>query len=278
MIQGNWIPLSKAALDLIEPGRRYTPLEALFCLQCDYDHSRPVTVSGYASLWGWSRDAVRSFLVIVGLEIAYPEDTTIKQKQRGMLSLKQIKKQKTDSKETENRQNLFIDNKQLQDLATENPQKPDSKKTDEAATTKETMYRDIVSLPHRLSDSDTETGAETEKKPETEPETEKSRKLPKPSLKDTHLQGITPDHLKAWSEKFNRIDIEREIGKAQVWLVENPKKAAKLKDVERFLCNWFSRANDDAPARLEDGAPVILPATQRPKTAEEILREQLGYE
>lgn len=277
-MQGNWIPLSKAALELIEPGRRYTPLEALFCLQCDYDHDKAVTVSGYASLWGWSRDAVRSFLVIVGLEIAYPEDTTIKQKQRGMLSLKQIKKQKTDSKETENRQNLFIDNKQLQGLATENPQKPDSKKTDEAATTKETMYRDIVSLPHRLSGSDTETGTETEKKPETEPETEKPRKLPKPSLKDTHLQGITPDHLKAWSEKYNRVDIEREIGKAQVWLVENPKKAAKLKDVERFLCNWFDKANEKAPERHNDSAPVVLPASQQSKTAEQILREQLGYE
>lgn len=275
-MQGNWIPLSKAALELIEPGRRYTPLEALFCLQCDYDHSRPVTVSGYASLWGWSRDAVRSFLAMVGLEIAYPEDTAVKQKQRGMLSLKQIKKQKPDSNETETRQNLFIDNKHLEDLATENPQKPDSKSTDQAATTKETKDKDLVSLSLSLSDSQSQ--SENKSGAESEPEPEKPRKLPKPSLKDTHLQGITPDHLKAWSEKYNRVDIEREIGKAQVWLVENPKKAAKLKDVERFLCNWFDKANEKAPERHNDSAPVVLPASQQSKTAEQILREQLGYE
>jgi hypothetical protein len=55
----------------------------MFSLSLDYDDDNPVTVSGYASLWGWNRKKVKRFLNDIGVEIAYPDSTTKTRNQRG---------------------------------------------------------------------------------------------------------------------------------------------------------------------------------------------------
>jgi DNA-binding transcriptional regulator YiaG len=54
----NW----KEFTELLPKDRPYVPLEAAFCLQCDADEKNPVSISGYAKSWGWSRTKVRNFL------------------------------------------------------------------------------------------------------------------------------------------------------------------------------------------------------------------------
>jgi hypothetical protein len=68
----------------------------MISLQLDFDEKKPVSVAGYANLWGWSRDKVRRFLADRGVDIVYSEDTKSKQNQRGYLK-------KTDRK-TDNQQ------------------------------------------------------------------------------------------------------------------------------------------------------------------------------
>jgi transcriptional regulator with XRE-family HTH domain len=49
-------------IELLPKSRPYVPLEAAFCLQCDADENNPISISGYAKSWGWSRTKVRNFL------------------------------------------------------------------------------------------------------------------------------------------------------------------------------------------------------------------------
>lgn len=79
-------------------------------MQLDYDNDRGVSVSGYAKLWGWSRDKARNFIQRVGAEIVYPENTQKCQNQRGNLK-KQIQKQITDRSASEKKQIRFVDSK-----------------------------------------------------------------------------------------------------------------------------------------------------------------------
>ena len=48
--------------ELLPKDRPYVPLEAAFCLQSDIDEKNPVSISGYAKSWRWSRTKVRHFL------------------------------------------------------------------------------------------------------------------------------------------------------------------------------------------------------------------------
>lgn len=105
---GKWVPLDKRLIKFLPKTRKYTEMEAAFSLSIDYDNQNDVTVSGYSTLWGWSRTKVNNFLDQMGVEIFYPDNTKNIQKQKG-----QIKKQKEDRKETEKRQIRFIDSKWL---------------------------------------------------------------------------------------------------------------------------------------------------------------------
>ncbi|MFC1580038.1 hypothetical protein ACFL4N_03920 [Thermodesulfobacteriota bacterium] len=97
MKYGNWVPISKAFLKDLPHDRPYTELEAMYSLQVDYDQEQPVTISGYASLWRWSRGKVDRFLKRIDVEILYPEDTRKKQNQNGQIVI-----QKPDRKRTDN--------------------------------------------------------------------------------------------------------------------------------------------------------------------------------
>ena len=85
MQQGNWMPITKTAAELLPKRRKYTELEALFSLQKDFLEQTPVSVNGYAALWGWSKGRVRNFIKRANAAILYPEDTTKKQNQNGLI-------------------------------------------------------------------------------------------------------------------------------------------------------------------------------------------------
>ena len=59
-------------------------------------------------------------------------------------------------------------------------------------------------------------------------------------------QGITPQHRILWRKAYPAISIDIELSKAQAWIAANPKNTKQ--NYERFLTNWFSRAQDRAPA------------------------------
>ena len=111
MRSGNWIPLSKALLPSLPKDRPYSQIEAAYSLQVDYDSGNPVTISGYSYLWRWSRKKVKNFLIKMGIEIIYPENTSKKQNQRGQISI-QIR----DRKGTDKGQIRLIDSKDIQDF------------------------------------------------------------------------------------------------------------------------------------------------------------------
>jgi ribosome-binding protein aMBF1 (putative translation factor) len=48
--------------ELLPKDRPYVPLEAAFCLQLDTEEKNPISISGYAKSWRWSRTKVRRFL------------------------------------------------------------------------------------------------------------------------------------------------------------------------------------------------------------------------
>ncbi len=112
MKAGNWVPISKAFAKHLPKGRAYSELEAIFSLQVDYDNGNKVTVSGYADLWGWSRNKVYSFLERLGVFIVYPNNTGKKQNQKGML---RAKRQPRDRPRTDKGQIRLIDSKWLGD-------------------------------------------------------------------------------------------------------------------------------------------------------------------
>lgn len=73
MKQGNWVPLSKALVKKLPTTREYSEVEAMFSISVDYDCDNKVSVSGYSSLWGWSRKKVRNFMKRYGINIIYAD-------------------------------------------------------------------------------------------------------------------------------------------------------------------------------------------------------------
>jgi len=59
----------------------------MFSIALDHNNDRPVTVLGYARLWGWGQCRVTRFLDRVGLQMKYPGDTSKVQKQPGKLAI-----------------------------------------------------------------------------------------------------------------------------------------------------------------------------------------------
>jgi len=46
-----------------------------------------------------------------------------------------------------------------------------------------------------------------------------------------------------WKETYSGIDLEQELGKAELWLDANPKRMPKI--LKKFVVNWLSRAQSD---------------------------------
>ena len=98
MKHSNWKGICRSFVEDLPHGRAYSKVEAAYSLQWDYFHRKQATISGYADLWQWSRNKVRNFLTELGIVIIYPEDTTIKRKQKGTLTLLAVSKKEKGHK------------------------------------------------------------------------------------------------------------------------------------------------------------------------------------
>jgi hypothetical protein len=77
-------------------------------------------------------------------------------------------------------------------------------------------------------------------------------KPPKINFDGRTFVGIDEAKLALWRSAYPALDLPAEMAKAAAWLMANPKN--KKSNYERFLTNWFSRAQDRA-ARTHGGAP-----------------------
>jgi len=123
MRRGGWVPISKGLRKALPRDRAYTELEAAYSLQMDFDSDEEVTLSGYSTLWRWSKDKVRRFLSKMMVEIVYPSDTALRQNQRGKLKSTD-NRPKADRKPTDNRLIRLINSRDLRDV-------PDRRPTDD---------------------------------------------------------------------------------------------------------------------------------------------------
>ncbi len=58
-----WVPIDKSLVHLLNRHNRpYSILEAMMSYSCDSDKGRVGSISGYATLWQWSRNKVRRFI------------------------------------------------------------------------------------------------------------------------------------------------------------------------------------------------------------------------
>ena len=85
MESGNWVRIDKNAVSALPTDRPYSAPEALISLTVDYDNKALVSITGYAKLWGWNKKKVARFLQQIGVTIEYPEDTSKKRNQRGLI-------------------------------------------------------------------------------------------------------------------------------------------------------------------------------------------------
>ena len=106
--QNGWVPVDKNLVKHLPTDRPFTPLEAVFSLQVDYDAGNSATVRGYAKRWRWSPGKVARFMEAIGVTIEYPEPTQKCRNQRGY-----IVPLKTDRNRIKKDPIRFIDNKYL---------------------------------------------------------------------------------------------------------------------------------------------------------------------
>jgi hypothetical protein len=124
----SWLPIDKEIRSLLPKNRAYSEIEALISLQLDFDEKKPVSVAGYANLWGWSRDKVRRFLADRRVDIVYSEDTKSKQNQRGYLK-------KTDRKTDKRQIKKQIELIDINELKEKSNRSKNRKPTDTQVTT-----------------------------------------------------------------------------------------------------------------------------------------------
>lgn len=63
------------------------------------------------------------------------------------------------------------------------------------------------------------------------------------SKEDKKFINITDQDLKAWSVAYPLVDIQKELVRAEQWVLSNPAKSNK-KNWRRFLVTWLSKNND----------------------------------
>lgn len=77
---------------------------------------------------------------------------------------------------------------------------------------------------------------------------------------------VDPDLLADWQKAFPAIDVQNQIARAELWLNANP--ANRKSNYERFLLNWLTRAQDNAPRVGANGYPPpprpAAPSSRRP--------------
>lgn len=86
---------------------------------------------------------------------------------------------------------------------------------------------------------------EKEEKERTTAPTRSTASVPKPFFNTSirKWENITDDMIAMWEKAYPACDMERELTKMAVWILENPKKGHKS-NWGRFITNWLSRSQD----------------------------------
>ncbi len=66
------------------------------------------------------------------------------------------------------------------------------------------------------------------------------------------FENVTPELVQRWTEAYPAIDVGVEIAKAGEWAAANPKN--RKANWQRFLINWFARAQEKARASPQTGS------------------------
>ena len=99
-------------------------------------------------------------------------------------------------------------------------------------------------LKEVLLKPDTDTEADTEEETELNTLASNDKKISF-SAQRGEFKNIGSSLEEKWEETYPAINIPQEIKKAEAWLLANPRN--RKKNYERFLVNWFSRAQEKAP-------------------------------
>ena len=58
-----WVAIDSAFYkELLRTSRKFTRMEAAFCLTHDFNFNKSWSIKSYAKMWGWSRNKVRKFI------------------------------------------------------------------------------------------------------------------------------------------------------------------------------------------------------------------------
>jgi hypothetical protein len=116
MKHGKWVPIDSGMAKYLPKDRPYSFIEAMYCLQLNYNKGTAVTVAGLSKSWGWSRNKVSRFLVKVSVEVIYPAGTENKRNKRGKLVFQEwtYNEQIEDIISANNGHNRLINNKWLE--------------------------------------------------------------------------------------------------------------------------------------------------------------------
>ena len=69
---------------------------------------------------------------------------------------------------------------------------------------------------------------------------------------------VEPELVESWRRAFPALNIQQQIERAELWLNANP--ANRKSNYERFLLNWLTRAQDNAPRVGNNGFAPPRPA------------------
>ena len=182
----------------------------MFSLTLDYDQGNPVSICGYSKLWRWSEGRVRRFLKEIGASIEYPENTSDRQNQRGVIVIVI-----TEGTRRDNGGIKAIDSKWLYTDTKGN-------RSDSGGNAEGTRSSTIDPNPEPEPKPKEEAGIVPDKP---------SRPARTPKLSDEQWM----EAIKA-NPAYDGIDIDRVKGKLEAWCMTNGKRPTRAR-----LVNWLNR-------------------------------------
>jgi len=75
--------------------------------------------------------------------------------------------------------------------------------------------------------------------------------------------GITDTDRTAWTAAYPAASLDTELKKASEWILENPAKASRLRNLRKFLIDWLARCQTDGGTRICVGAANPPPQAKR---------------
>ena len=106
--------------------------------------------------------------------------------------------------------------------------------------------------------------AATALKPINEPKKKKEERRVREVVAESGRIALEVDGelLASWASAFPALNVPMEVARAELWLNANP--ANRKSNYERFLLNWLTRAQDNAPRVAAQAQPRPASTSRRP--------------